>query len=242
MKRFVALCSVFALAMIAMVGCSSRDDTPPQVNPKTVQRVDPLAPVAGQPAPATPQGEVALTRNFYIVFDGSGSMSGDRIRRAKAATKAFLQSLPADVNIGLYVFDSWGQSERVALGPNNKATVEAAVDKVDVGGGTPLGAAIRHGTGALVAQYKKQLGYGDYRLIVITDGAPDSMRDMEDAVTDAAKYGMPICTIGIGIGPNHALRKYSLSYKDTENAAELAEALKEAVGELEAFDADSFKK
>lgn len=242
MRKFVYLGTLLALSA-AVLGCSSKKDNGVAIVPPTVQRVDPLAPLPGQPpAQAEPGAEVSLTRNFYIVFDGSGSMGGGRLRRAKDATKQFLKSLPADVNIGLYVFDWNGSKERIALGPNNHANAEAVIDGISASGGTPLGASIREGTKSLVTQYKKQLGYGDYRLIVITDGAPDDMDDMVDAVKEATKFGMPICTIGIDIGQGHALRTYSLSYKDTQNVAELADALKEAVGELEAFDADSFKK
>jgi Mg-chelatase subunit ChlD len=78
--------------------------------------------------------------------------------------------VPKDVNLGLYVFDRNGERQVVPLASNNRAAFLAAIDQVDAAGATPLGDAIGKGAHALVKEYKKQLGYGDYRLIVITDG------------------------------------------------------------------------
>ena len=85
------------------------------------------------PRQATPAGTASLTRNFYFIFDGSGSMSeslnrqckgdrrfGSRLEGAKWAVEQFLPLMPRDVNLGLWVFDSYGNSERVLLGPDNR--------------------------------------------------------------------------------------------------------------------------
>jgi Ca-activated chloride channel family protein len=238
MTRFLSIASLLGLALF-LVGCS---DPAPRINPAQVKRTDPQAVPPGQPGAQDPQGEVSLTRNFYIVFDGSGSMSGRRMERAKTAFRAFIDGLPNDVNVGLYRFDGYGQGEVVPLGTIDRAKLHAACNAIYAGNGTPLGAAIRDGKNALVAQKAKQLGYGDYRLIVITDGEPDSLSDMNAAVDECATSAVPICTIGIDIGPNHSLRKGSLMYKNTENVNELKEALKEATSEQESFDPTSFKK
>src|SRR5262245_58709686 len=77
--------------------------------------------------------EAALTRNFYFIFDGSGSMSdsltkqckGDkrfssRLEGAKWAVEQFLPLVPSEVNLGLWVFDAHGTNEPVALGPDSR--------------------------------------------------------------------------------------------------------------------------
>ena len=92
------------------------------------------------PRQATQAGEAALTRNFYFIFDGSGSMSeslnkqcqgdkrfGSRLEGAKWAVGQFLPLVSRDVNLGLWVFDSHGNNERVALGPDNRAPFLTAV-------------------------------------------------------------------------------------------------------------------
>src|SRR5262245_46246462 len=80
------------------------------------------------PRQATQVGAASLTRNFYFIFDGSGSMSeslnkqckgdrrfGSRLEGAKWAVEQFLPLMPRDVNLGLWIFDADGNRERVPL-------------------------------------------------------------------------------------------------------------------------------
>ena len=103
------------------------------------------------PRQATEVGAASLTRNFYFIFGGSGSMSeslnkqckgdrrfGSRLEGAKWAVEQFLPLMPRDVNLGLWVFDSYGNSERVLLGPDNRDKFLAEVQKTRAGGNTPL--------------------------------------------------------------------------------------------------------
>ncbi len=194
----------------------------------------------------------SLTRNFYFIIDGSGSMGekpggscrGDqrfptKMDGALWAVAEFLKKVPENVNIGLLVFDAEGLSERVPLGPNNHNLFMQKVRTIRVGGGTPLNQAIRRSTQSLVAQYQKQLGYGEYRLVVVTDG---QARKIPEAAWYAARHGMPIYTIGLCIGPEHALRQYSVSYRAADNFADLAESLGETLAELPNFDVSSFEE
>jgi secreted protein with Ig-like and vWFA domain len=246
---FSALAAM-SVASLFLAGCST---PPPQAVPGPAQSVQPQQPgQPGQPAqqnqqggttasaPAAPTGEVSLARNFYFVFDGSGSMDGQRLRDAKQAVKEFLKNVPDDVNIGLYVFDYYGDREVLPLKANNKAQFVAQVDKVYAGGGTPLGAAIAKGASTLAAQREKQLQYGEYRLIVITDGEAS---DYIETGTDAAEKNLvPIYTIGFQIGNRHKLRQHSVSYQSANDINELRKALTEAAAELDVFDPQSFQK
>jgi Ca-activated chloride channel family protein len=125
-------------------------------------------------------GEPSMTRNFYIIFDGSGSMSYNlngeiKIVGAKKAITKFLAQIPQDVNMGLYLFDDNGTREVVPLEPVNKDKLLTAISKSAPGGGTPLAEAILFATKQLIKQRKKQLGYGEYNLIIVTDGEADSI-------------------------------------------------------------------
>src|SRR5690606_5760668 len=102
------------------------------------------------------------------------------------------------------------------------------------GGGTPLGDATYKGVHSLVDQYRKQLGYGEYRLIVVTDG--ESSDNLDRGVAEANKFSIPIYTIGFGIGERHALRKHSISYRSADSAEELKQALEQAASELDVYD------
>jgi hypothetical protein len=199
------------------------------------------------------KGAINLRRNFYFVFDGSGSMKdpppasdqGDhsfnsKIAGAKWAVNEFMKTVPQNVNLGLFVFDARGEREVLPLGPNNRKQFLDDINAVQAKGWTPLGDAVSKGALALAKQYKQQLGYGEYKMIVITDGEADDK--IENGIAKAMKYNIPIYTIGFGIGPTHSLRKYSISYRSADSAKQVESALEEAAAELDVFDAPSFKK
>lgn len=252
-----AKCLLILLA--ACLGCSCR---PPQTPPK----VKPMPPLPGGTAPTTAaqriqiplddkNGKADVTRNFYFIFDSSGSMgeaprktdrSGKqfvrRIDATKWAVQEFLGKVPDDVNLGLWVFNASGSREVVPLGPakTNRQAFLSAIQTTQPGNGTPLTEAIIAGFDKLVAQYKRQLGYGEYRLVVVTDGEPTG-RPLPLAVDHASKYGMPIYTIGVCMNQDHSLRQHSLSYRAADNAEEMAAALEETLAETKTFDVAEFQ-
>jgi Ca-activated chloride channel family protein len=202
------------------------------------------------PIPADIGGQADLTRNFYFIMDGSGSMREpttrecggdqsfqDKISGARWAIKKFLENVPEEMNIGLYIFDRDGRREVVPLGKANREAFLKAVDNIDAGGGTPLARAIQYGTDQLVAQYKKQLGYGEFRLVVVTDGIANNI---PDAALYAAKYGIPIYAIGLCVEENHPLRQFSVSYQAADSFADLSKGLSETLAELPVFDVTQF--
>lgn len=194
--------------------------------------------------------EASLTRNLYFIFDGSGSMKrstgsdcrGDqrfdtKIEGARWAVQEFLSKVPDEIAIGLYVFDANGREERVPLGVDNRGDFLEALAQVRVGGGTPLAEGIQFGTQQLVEQYKHQLGYGEFRLVVVTDGQADHI---PAAARFATRYGMPIYAIGLCIGEDHPLRTLAVSYRAADNFADLAQGLEETLAELPSFDVTTF--
>jgi hypothetical protein len=226
---------------------------PAAATAQTTARQAPLADVQRKTIPIDdnqPGAQAALTRNFYFVFDGSGSMNdrpdggcrGDqkfktKIDGAKWAAREFLKLVPPDVNVGLYVFDSRGQRELVPLGSAQAKALADGIDQVRAGGGTPLAEAIRFATDRLVKQYKMQLGYGEYRLVVVTDGIAERI---PEAATYAAQHGVPIYAIGLCIGTDHPLRRYAVSYRAADSFSDLAAGLESTLAELPAFDAGEF--
>ena len=193
------------------------------------------------------EGEPSLARNFYFIIDGSGSMNGDdcggrfrsRVAGAKWAVEEFLRGVPDDFNIGLYLFDDKGTREVVELGTRNRAEFLEAVRNIDAGGGTPLAESIEIGVDKLIERFKKQLGYGEYRLIVVTDGEAG---DIPRAARYAVSCNIPIYTIGLCMDSNHELSRFSVSYQGAGTSEELAMALKQTVAESETFDPTVFEE
>ncbi len=194
--------------------------------------------------------DAKLRRNFYIVFDGSGSMlSGEcsgRFRRKLAAAKwalnQFLSSIAGEDNLGLLVFDKTGLRERVPLGLGNRQAVERAVNAVRAGAGTPLGNAVRLAVKSLDRQRKAQLGYGEYHLAIVTDGKANSHSSLRTALDEAVRLGTTVHTIGFCVTPQNELRQASYSYRTASNPEELKSAVLSVLGEAEDFQPLQFEE
>ena len=251
-----------ALLAGGLAGCGGGQPAPP---PQESPPPSPPPPTAGttEEPPVDPYrieipldeslagDEASLVRNFYFIIDGSGSMARrtgracrgdqrfrDRLEGAQWAVQEFLKKVPEDVNIGLYVFDTRGQREVVPLAAGNRDRFLSAVNGIWAGGGTPLADAILQGTDKLVAQYQHQLGYGEFRLVVVTDGQADKI---PEAAQYASRYGMPIYAIGLCIDEDHPLRRHAVSYRAADNFSDLAQGLEETLAELPSFDATEFE-
>ncbi len=192
-----------------------------------------------------------LARNYYLVFDGSGSMAerdcGDgqtKLEVAKKAFLAFLRQLPADANVGLYVFDEHRMAEAVALGLNNRSELEKAVMKVQAGGGTPLSSAVATGFASLTTQAQAQLGYGEYHLVVITDGMASEGYDPTDKVRLVLESSpVNVHTIGFCLDEYHVLNQRGLTYYRAASDAEgLMAGLSDVLAEAPDFTVLEFER
>lgn len=223
-------------ALTLLPGCEAATDTD-----DTSGAVD-VAELSASDVPL-PAANVNLTaRNFYVVFDGSLSMDEaipgssqfpNKLAGAKWAVHQFVDSLPDDVNLGLYIFDQQGSREVLPLGPDNKAEFLRQIDAVVANNATPLGESIEAAVKALKVQQAKQKPYGEYRLLVVTDGHASDY--IGRGVKAAQKSGFPLYTIGLGVVGDHELRKVSRSYQDAKDAEQLSAALKAAGSELEDY-------
>ena len=206
-------------------------------------------------ASAPPGATASLIRNVYIVFDDSGSM-GERYRNttrmaaAKSALETLVQNAPADVNFGLYVLNQGDLISLVAPEKNlddfraklqaNRQQLVEAVRNLRPSGGTPLGASIAVGAARLAHQRELQLGYGEFRLVVVTDG--ESGDDLNYGVDKAKRERLPIYTIGLATGSDHSLKPHSVSFAEANEPAQLVKALKETLAELPDFTVSDFNE
>lgn len=192
----------------------------------------------------------ALTRNYYVVFDGSGSMSSDdcagtmsKAKAGKAALIEFSKSVPADANLGLLVFDGRGVSERVALGKNNREQFIEKVNAVEPSSGTPLRTAIEQAYTALTKEGIRQQGYGQYNLIIVTDGEASGGEEPAAIVNKILRQSpILIHTIGFCIKTNHSLNQPGrIDYKSAMNVSELKASLNDVLAESKQFVPATFK-
>jgi hypothetical protein len=193
-------------------------------------------------------GVASTTSNYYFIFDMSGSMdescSGKRkIDGAKEAVARFMKNIPDEVNLGLMLIGTkTGDDfeEALPIAPGNKEQFLNIISSLQPRGGTPLGEAIQMSVDKVVEQYKKQLGYGTYRIIIITDGVQTGI-SLKEPCYYLARHGfIGLYSIGLCMKSSHTLKNYSLSYRDANNYEELEQALVEATAESDVFDPNLF--
>ncbi len=250
------LTMIAAVLSIALAGCDS-----PSESKRAVLDYQPTAKksYAGQPTlnnwPKTDGQNVTLANdllatNYYLVLDGSGSMKESRcsgntskMSAAKKAVSAFTRQIPQNANLGLLVFDNAGTSERVPLQANNRVEMLSAIGQVRANAGTPLRTAITRAYAALELQAKKQLGYGEYHLVVITDGEAND-REEPDRIVDKILLNSPVVlhTIGFCIKGGHSLNQAGrIDYKQADDPASLSKGLQEVLAEAPEFQQNQFE-
>lgn len=193
------------------------------------------------------QEERLYTKNYYFVLDGSGSMderpgscnSNERnmkIDIAKGAIDQFIQTIPAQDNIGLLAFDSRGISERETLGVGNRDSFKTALMQVRADSNTPLKTAIKNAYHHVRQQAANQAGHGEYNIIVVTDGAASAGENPSGIVKEIASNSpVNLYTIGFCIGNDHVLNnKEYVHYFTANDAASIVSGLSEVLAESEA--------
>lgn len=250
------LLSFFALSVLTACDPVSELDTSLQDSVTQSKTVGPEW-YAGRPtqynwpeasqSPANYSGSVTA-QNYYLVIDGSGSMSDSacsdgrrKIEAAKMAVDQFVSQIPADANVGLLAFDNRGIGERVALGANH-ARVKKQVHQIVVGGTTPLFSAMEMAYRAIYLQAQKQFGYGEYHMVVVTDGEADQGEDPGRIVkTILSESPVIVHTIGFCIGSGHSLNVPGITnYRAANNPSELLAGLQNVLAESASYGVDNF--
>lgn len=193
---------------------------------------------------AASSSEELMRKNYYVVFDGSGSMedrgcsgSVSKATAAKTALGEFSNTVPKNANLGLLVFDGNGINERVALSTQNRERFTTSANAVRPKGGTPLSSAIQRAYQRLTEQARKQLGYGEYHLVVVTDGEASTGEEPDRAVAEMLAYSPVVLhTIGFCISDRHSLNQPGkIIYKAANDVVGLKQGLASVLAEAEDF-------
>jgi hypothetical protein len=266
MKKIFSFCLIVFAALYFWAGCSEEPPPPaPKAQPAPKAPPAPKAQVTPQPQPAESETvkewsfiedndsavELAdnfTAKNYFLIFDGSGSMkksecSGGRrkIDAAKAAVVEWSKSVPSDANLGLYAFHT-DRTSVLPLSAGSRDRFIQTVQNIEPGGKTPLSNALAYAYKAFTLQARRQLGYGEYTIVVVTDGiANNEQRLAQNVNTILASTPITIYSIGFCIGQNHSLNQPGRTiYKAADNPAELSKGLREVLAESETFDETEF--
>ena len=190
-----------------------------------------------------------LAANYLILLDGSGSMMDNtcaagstKMNAAKTAVNAFASQIPQDANIGLYAFDSSGTHLRVPLATKNRSNFEVELQKITAAGSTPLLSAITDAYQELSNKAAQQLGYGEFHLVIVTDGEASEGENPQPIVASILQDSpVVIHTIGFCISGGHSLNQPGLiSYKQANNPDSLRVGLSDILAEAPDFSTQTF--
>lgn len=218
----------------------------PQVQP--VKSISPW-PYLGDDQQQATLADDLLRKNYYVVFDGSGSMSEtacsgemNKITAAKKALIAFSNNVPQDANLGMLAFDNSGISERTALAIHNREQFIDQVNRVYANRSTPLLTSITKAFDSITRQARTQLGYGEYHLVIVTDGYADP-DEKPRSIVDKMLHDTPIIihTIGFCISDKHSLNQPGkILYKSATDVHSLQQGLDDVLAEAPDFTAQQF--
>ncbi len=132
----------------------------------------------------------ATTRRVALVVDTSGSMAGAPLSAARAAASAYLEAVPADVEVGLLTFAA---GSRLVVAPTtNRRSVASALPRLQAAGGTSLYDAVVHAS--------RVVGEGaERRVVVLSDGDDSTSKaDLAGATASVRESGLSVDAVSLG--------------------------------------------
>jgi Ca-activated chloride channel homolog len=159
-------------------------------------------------AAARPQRTIATPierASIMLATDVSGSMTAtdvqpNRLVAAKQAARAFLDKVPARVNVGVMAFN---QTPTVLASPStDREEARDAIAKMTPSGGTASGEAIATAVTALRNNPKSQSNPDEQpppaAIVLLTDGKSTSGRSAIAAARSAGSAGVRVYTVALG--------------------------------------------
>lgn len=169
--------------------------------------------------------------NLSLVIDRSGSMSGDRIEKAREAAIMAINMLKDDDIVSVIAYSDNAYLIIPATKVKNKnAMIKIINDTIKPGGSTALFAGVSKG----IAEVNKFIKKNQVnRIILLSDGqaniGPSTTKELADLGQVAGKQGIAVTTIGLGNGYNEDLMTALAGFSDgnhayVENSADLETA------------------
>ncbi len=176
--------------------------------------------------------------NLVIVLDKSGSMQGDKIRKAKEAALMVIDRLSRRDIVSVVTYCDTVQVLVPATRLSDKYAVKQQIRQIQAGGSTALFAGVSKGA----AEVRKFLERNKVnRVILLSDGlanvGPSSPYELGQLGASVAKEGISVTTIGLGLGYNEDLMSQLALKSDgnhyfAENAADLARVFDRELGDV----------
>ena len=176
--------------------------------------------------------------NVAIVLDRSGSMSGEKMQKAREAALAAVERLGAEDIVSLVVYDDTVDVLVPATKAQDKEALRRAIRRIRSGGSTALFAGVSKGA----HEVRKFLDANRIsRVVLVSDGlanvGPSSVGALGDLGASLMKEGISVTTVGLGLGYNEDLMVALAGRSDgnhafAENATDLARIFDHELGDL----------
>lgn len=231
------LLTLLAAAGIALAACDESSSLPTGYVESLSPDWDLISAWPGELSDDTQLIDVDPRRTTtVIVFDDSSSM-GSGINPAKDSVVTAINGFPANDRIGLLALNK-GMLLNIEDARTTSATIQGALDTVRSSGSTPLGARIEQAMDMLAQDAKRQRGFGQYRILVVTDGAASDGDKLLDVLrVSLSQTPVQIATIGLGVGQGHVLNLPGhTTYVDVSKPEDLAQAMAALSAEDTSFD------
>ncbi len=152
------------------------------------------------------QGRGRAPINLSIVLDRSSSMNGEKIEKAKEAAMMVLDRLSSEDIVSIVTYDSEVEVLVPATKVSDVEALKARVRAIQPRGSTALFAGVSKG----IHELRKFLDRTRVnRVILMSDGqanvGPSSPNELGRLGAAAAKEGISVSTIGLGLGYNEDL-------------------------------------
>ncbi|MBN1903354.1 VWA domain-containing protein [Candidatus Sumerlaeota bacterium] len=152
------------------------------------------------------QDETRTPVNMAIVFDKSGSMSGEKIAKAREASIMAIERLNRNDILSFVTYDTTVNVLIPATRISDKEEIFEQIRKIKAGSSTALFAGVSKGAHE-VRKFLSE-GYAN-RIVLLSDGlanvGPSSPDDLGNLGESLIKQGISVTTIGLGLDYNEDL-------------------------------------
>lgn len=144
--------------------------------------------------------------NVAIVLDKSGSMSGEKIARAKEGAIMAVNRLRPDDIVSVVAYSQGVEVVVPATKARDREKIVAAINRMEAGGRTALFAGVSKGA----REVRKFIDPGRVnRVVLLSDGlanvGPSSPRELSEVGASLNKEGIAVTTFGLGLDYNEDL-------------------------------------
>ncbi|MFO0761616.1 MAG: VWA domain-containing protein [Byssovorax sp.] len=142
--------------------------------------------------------------NISLVVDTSGSMEGDAIKDARAASLALVDALAEGDRLSVVSFNSDTELlvPSTLLDKDSIATVKSRIEAMKARGTTDLAGGLRAGLTEVQKGFQQS---GVNRVVLLGDGVPNDPGPIPALAQEAAQRRIPVTVMGLGLDYNETL-------------------------------------